>query len=523
MSERHKTSTFRKSGGEKRGCIMRIILIETKAPGPSIYDFANVPRLGLPLLAAILTELGHEVRVYVESLSPVDWTEVKNAGLVGFSTITSTAPAAYMMCGRVRKMGIPTVIGGSHATFLPEEALQYCDFVVRGEGQKTLPMLVEALENSATLAGISGLSYNDDLQGNICHNPDRPPCTQEEFTGLPTPALGLIAGHERISFTPVMTSWGCPHNCDFCSVVPMFGRKMRFRPVEAVLDELEILNSSYVFFYDDNFVVDKQRTKAILRGIIERGLKLGWSAQMRAQAVFTKSGGRELDRDLLELMRLSGCKAVYNGFESVNQATLDAYEKHQSVSEISDAIDAFHQYDIHVHGMFVLGADTDGIRAPRETANFALKHGIDTVQLMVLTPFPGTRLRQRLSEQNRLLDIDWSHFDGHFCTFKPKQMNPAQLQKLSEKAMKRFYSLRRSMLILIRSLPRLIWRMQRPWLRELLSGPSRRIQDVFGESWEELKKYLRLPLLRLYAVKQMLGKQYQRRIKEHMTNLLESR
>ena len=103
---------------------MKIRLIEPRAPGLNVFDRARLPRLGLPLLGQLLVERGHDVRIYVETLAPVDWTDVAEADLVGFSSTTATTPAAYEMAGRVRGMSIPTVIGGSHVTFLPDEALQ---------------------------------------------------------------------------------------------------------------------------------------------------------------------------------------------------------------------------------------------------------------------------------------------------------------------------------------------------------------------------------------------------------------
>ena len=191
---------------------MKIRLIEPKAPGLNVFDRARLPRLGLPLLGRLLTERGHDVRITVETLSPIDWADVAQADLLGFSTTTATTPVAYQMAGRVRALGIPTVIGGSHVTFLPDEALEHCEFVVRREGHVTLLELVDALEGTppgtpvgdAGLAHIAGLSYHDAV-GRPVHNPDRPPSTQEEFAVLPAPALDLIAGHERMTNVPIMT------------------------------------------------------------------------------------------------------------------------------------------------------------------------------------------------------------------------------------------------------------------------------------------------------------------------------
>ncbi len=499
---------------------MKIRLIEPKAPGLNVFDRALLPRLGLPLIGRVLADQGHDVRIYVETLAPVDWDDIGEADLVGFSTTTATTPVAYRMAGRVRDMGIPTVIGGPHATFLPGEGLKHCDFVVRREGQETMPQLVAALEGGHNLAGIPGLSFHDRM-GQPVHNPDRAPCPPEEFATLPAPALDLIVGQERMTNIPIMTQWGCPFDCDFCSVIHMFGRRVRARAIENVLDELESYRGrGDVFFYDDNFVVDKRRTKALLRGMIERGITPQWSAQMRAEAVYADRRSRELDHELLSLMRNSGCRQVYCGFESVSQATLEAYNKHQDIRDVRDSVQAFHEYDIRVHGMFVLGADTDEKSIFDRTVDFALENEIDTVQFLMLTPCPGTPFYERMLEQNRLLTDDLSLYDGHHCVVEPKQMTAYELQMGVCRAMARFYSGKHVLTLFMSNVTRnlpflmgLLWRerklrMQLPRVAFLSLLPSR-WPDLMGvlrdalshESWKRLQDILAVPMLRLYGHK----------------------
>ena len=497
---------------------MKIRLIEPKAPGLNVFDRALLPRLGLPLLGRLLAERGHDVRIYVETLAPVDWADVTEAGLVGFSTTTATTPAAYEMARRVRDLGIPTVIGGSHVTFLPDEALDHCDFVVRREGQVTLLELVDALEGRTDLAHIAGLSYHE-TAGQPVHNPDRPPCTQEEFAALPAPDLRLIVGHERMTNVPIMTQWGCPYACDFCAVIRMFGRRVRARSVENVLAELETYRDrGAVFFYDDNVVVDKARTRALLRGMIERGLTPPWAAQVRAGVVYKDKRSGELDHELLSLMRDSGCGMVYCGFESVNPDTLTVYNKHQDVRDIRASIRAFHDYGIRVHGMFALGADTDDVGIFQQTADFALCNEIDTVQFLMLIPIPGTPLYDRIAAQGRLMTDDWSLYDGHHCVTQPALMSPYELQMGTIRAMARFYSARRVLRLLVSSVARnlpfllkLLWRerglrLQLPRVALLSLLPTRRseVLDIIRgalprESWKRLQDMLVVPVLRLYG------------------------
>ena len=407
---------------------MKIRLIEPKAPTLNVFDQALLPRLGLPLLGRILRDAGHDVRIYVETLAPVDWSDAASADLVGFSATSATVPAAYAMADRCRRLGVPTVIGGSHVTFLADEALEHCDLVVRGEGQAAILEVVAALRGERGYAGIAGLSYRD-ASGSVRHNPPRPNCTQEEFAALPAPDVSLIVGHERMTNVPIMTQWGCPFDCDFCGVIKMFGRKVRARAIGDVLDELaSYRDRGSVFFYDDNFVVNKARTRELLRTMLDRGLTPRWSAQVRAEVVYKDKRTRELDHELLALMRDSGCRMVYCGFESVDPATLAAYNKHQDVETIRDAVRAFHDYGISVHGMFVLGSDADDRRTFAQTVRFTRRNRIDTVQFMMLTPCPGTAFAERIASEGRLLSRDWSLYDGHFCLIQPAKMTPYELQ-----------------------------------------------------------------------------------------------
>jgi radical SAM superfamily enzyme YgiQ (UPF0313 family) len=517
--------------------MMKIRLIEPKPTGLNVFDQALLPRLGLPLIGQLLTERGHDVRIYVETLTPVDWDDVAEADLLGLSTTTATSPVAYRMASKARDHGIPTVIGGPHVTFLPDEGLAHCDFVVRREGHETMLDLVAALEQNTGFADIDGLSYRDQ-DGHPIHNPDRTACTLED---LPAPALDLIVGHEQMTNIPIMTQWGCPFACDFCSVVRMFGRRVRSRTIDDVLNELaSYRHRGAVFFYDDNFVVDKRRTKALLRAMIEHHLTPPWSAQMRAEAVYKDKRSGELDHELLTLMRDSGCKMVYCGFESVNQATLENYNKRQSVQDVRTSIHAFHHYGIHVHGMFVLGADTDDDATGQRTVEFALENGIDTVQFLMLTPLPGTPFYNRMVDEGRLITDDWALYDGHHCVFRPQQMSAYKLQMETYRAMANFYSVGLALRMLLsritHHLPfllKLLWRERRLQLQlprvALLSFLPSRWPDLLGilrealprDTWSELQEILEVPMLRLYAHRHIQQWARQARSRNYLERLRE--
>ncbi|MCX7643061.1 MAG: B12-binding domain-containing radical SAM protein, partial [Armatimonadetes bacterium] len=408
----------------------RVVMVEPRSSRFHVFNFVKLPRLGLPILGAVLKRHGYDVTIFCEDLAPIDWDEAAKADIAFISTITCTAPRAYEIAHFFKERNIPVVMGGPHPTFLPQDSLKHSDFVVRGEGEETAVELLEALNNGSKPHNVKGVSFWD--EGEIAHNPPRP--LIRDLDSLPFPDLSLIRGKEKISVTPILTSRGCPYDCTFCSVTQMFGHKFRQRSVENVMEELRFLKPKSVFFYDDIFNADSERMASLLEMMLREGITPDWSAQCHTHLILKQ-------RDLIPLMKRSGCFALYLGFESINPKTLKEYRKRQTVEEIREAIRLLHQHGILVHGMFVFGADTDDLATFKETVKFALRNRIDTAQFLVLTPVPGTQLFKRLESEGRILTRDWRHYDGHHVVFKPAKMSPVTLQLAAIKAMKVFYSL----------------------------------------------------------------------------------
>ena len=164
---------------------MKIRLIEPEPPSVHIMSPWRYPRLGLPMIGAALKAAGHDVRIYCTDMAPVDWDDVAGADLVGLSTTTSTAPAGYAMADRLRGLGVPTVMGGAHVTFMADEALDHVDYVARGEGGDSLIFeLIEAMHGDRE----SGLHPRPFL-------PARRPCrAQRAPRRLPGPRRATGAG-----------------------------------------------------------------------------------------------------------------------------------------------------------------------------------------------------------------------------------------------------------------------------------------------------------------------------------------
>ena len=152
---------------------LRIRLVEPRPAGHNVYDRSLLPRLGLPLMAKMLAESGHDVRIYCEILAPVDLQDLLGANLVGISSTTATAPAAYRLADLLGTAGVPVVLGGPHVSFCADEALGHAHYVVRGEGEQTICELVACLEEGRPLEEVRGLSFRAG-DGESHHNPARP-------------------------------------------------------------------------------------------------------------------------------------------------------------------------------------------------------------------------------------------------------------------------------------------------------------------------------------------------------------
>jgi radical SAM superfamily enzyme YgiQ (UPF0313 family) len=416
-----------------RRTLKKLVFVEPKSTHLHIYSRVCIPRLGSVLLATIMRGKGYDVRVYIEDIQAIDMQEVLSADLVAISAITSTAPQSYRLADTVRDAGKLVVLGGTHTSFLPEEGLAHADFVVRGEGEFAFQELVDALQAGEGLEKIQNLSYL--TADRAVHNPERPKIPNLDVN--PIPDYALITGWKPGGVVSVATSRGCPFSCTFCSVPGMYGHAFRTHSIERVLEELTVHKGNmYTFFADDIFTANKKRVKELLRGMITRGLTPQWGAQVRTETVD--------DPELLQMMRDSNCFNVYVGFESINPRTLKLFNKKQDLAKIERSIERFHAHKIRIHGMFVVGSDEDDLETLDATAEFALKHDIDSVQFMIMTPIPGSPDYDTLFDHGEryIVSKNWQFYDGHHVVHQPRKLSPYELQIGAIGAMEKFYSWR---------------------------------------------------------------------------------
>lgn len=413
--------------------LKKLVFVEPSSTHLHIYSRVTIPRLGSVLLGTIMRGKGYDVRVFIEDIQDLDMSEILSADLVAISAITSTAPQSYRLADTVRAAGRIAVLGGTHVSFLSDEGLDHADFVVRGEGEFAFQELVDAIQAGEGFEKIQNLSYRSD--GHVVNNPERAKIANLDVN--PIPDYRLITGWKPGGVISVATSRGCPFSCTFCSVPGMYGHAFRTHSIGRVLEELESHRGNmYTFFADDIFTANKKRVKDLLRGMIDRDLTPEWGAQVRTETVD--------DPELLQLMRDSNCFNVYVGFESINPRTLKLFQKKQDVAKIERSIERFHAHKIRIHGMFVVGSDEDDVETLDATAEFALKHDIDSIQFMILTPIPGSPDWESIYAKGEkyVLDHNWSLYDGHHVVHQPRRMSPYELQVGAIGAMEKFYSWR---------------------------------------------------------------------------------
>jgi radical SAM superfamily enzyme YgiQ (UPF0313 family) len=358
-------------------------------------------------LGTIAREAGYRVTLLNENIlgRKVKPEELADADILGLSCMTATVDRGREIARQYKEIrraaGKParTIIGGIHASMMPEDVVSDFDQVFVGEAEtKFLDLLSGAISDKI-------------VHGQRLDDMDR----------LPAPDFSLLKGWERMRIWPVMTSRGCPYACNFCSVTQMFGRGYRTRSVEKVLADVGACPKGWIFFVDDHFVVDKKRTADMVDGIRSARPGLKWSCQLRAEV--------SRDRELVERMHRAGCKMVYIGFESINPQSLAEMDKGQTVEDITASIRAFREHRIGVHGMFMFGSDSDRQGIFETTSRFCLESRLASVQYMVLTPLPGTAYYKKIEGEGRLLHKDWRFYDAMHVVFQPRNFSPAELQQ----------------------------------------------------------------------------------------------
>ena len=414
----------------------RLLLIEPY-PDDSPYRFTEgerhalwFPKLSLPVIAAYTPD-HWDVTFIDESVEPVDFN--LDVDLVGISAqMTCYAPRAYQLAQKFRARGIKTVIGGTHVSYCPDEAIQYADTVMIGESEATWPQALADFE-----AGRMQPFYRMETFPNL-----------DEYR---FPRVDLFRHDAYMTSSCIQTTRGCHFECEFCSVSPYNGKNSRRRPVAHVVDEIQrikdrrrsqimdkmvsgpygqrFLASLKVFtgiedgtifaFVDDLHNSSRTYCKELWTAL--KPLKIKWGAQC------TLFLGDE--PDMVKLAAESGCVSMFVGMESIFEESIDETNKpFNRVEQYEREIACFHEHGVMLNPGVIFGFDHDDESVFPRTVDFLIKNNLELAYFNIMTPLPGTPLFDRMKAEGRIFDFDWANYDGKHVVYWPKRMSPETLQ-----------------------------------------------------------------------------------------------
>jgi len=416
---------------------------------------------------------------YVASLTPSDWHvkildenfddfEFEEADLVGITAFTSNINRAYEIAKIYKEKKITVIIGGIHASMLPDEALQYANTVVIGEAENIWKKIIHDFENNSLLqkynGGIVDLTTTDII-----------------------PRRDLL--HPDYFWQTIQTSRGCPLNCSFCSVSKYLGKQYRQRKADDVLKELEGIKNKYVTFLDDNLIgygkESYKRAKTIFQGMIDRKLNKRWCMQTSINATE--------DEEVIKLAGQAGCMFALIGFESITNDSLTSYKKGVNikvgVEHYKKVVDVFHKYGIAVLGAFIIGSDFETPAYYKKITEFLIKSGIDIFQIALLTPIPGTDFIEQLKNENRLLytnyPSDWDNYRFSYIVHQLNGSTPELIYTADNYIKKNLYAFPTYPLRLIKA----IFNIRKPatWLA------TYKMNEGYKKAWQNSHYYSKYP------------------------------
>ena len=412
---------------------MRVLLINPHYP----ISETPSPPLGLAFLAAALTSAGAEVKVLDFVVFPyrrdaiVETIATFQPQLAGVTAVTMNVTAAKKIIQDLKysRPELVTVMGGPHSTFCAEpllEELPELDVVVLGEGEDTIVELAQAVNRQRPFSRIKGIVYRHN--GILQTTPARP---VTRFDKLPKPARHLLPlGRYRALGMPISitTSRGCPYQCTFCVGHKMGGKTVRFRPADQVVDELEEIRTfkfHQVNLADDLFTANRHHCLAVCAAIINRGLKLRWTAFARVDTV---------SEDILTAMKAAGCVGISFGVESANPGILKNIKKGITPEQVEAAVRLCVQVGINPQASFILGLPGETPETLRETRSFAKhlqKQGL-AYGFHLLAPFPGTEIRRRHRQLGlKILTDDWDRYHANRAIVETETVCQNMLDRLA--------------------------------------------------------------------------------------------
>ncbi len=365
---------------------------------------------------------------------------IQKYDLVAISSYTPSIKNAMWVASMAKEYNKPVIIGGYHASLVPEVASEpMFDVAVQNEGELTYPEVVKILDRDgqwtpSNLKGVKGISYKN--EGKLVINEPRP--LIKDLDTLPMPDRTLIGNTKYEYFGASMdameSSRGCIGKCNFCCVkehTPNWRRKSPMR----VINELQELSrkTKWIGYQDSEFTINMNRVREICDLTIEYGFDKQWySAQVRADDLLRdkKTFGRMVD---------AGFKMLFIGIESAHQRSLDRIGKKISVDTIKQAVKMCHDYGIAVLGAIIIGNIGETYQDVLKTIKYAKELDIDIGQFTALTPLPKTGLYTEANAKGWIEDYDWTHYDFTRVVMRTPDLTRKQIAELVQKSYKDFY------------------------------------------------------------------------------------
>jgi radical SAM superfamily enzyme YgiQ (UPF0313 family) len=363
---------------------------------------------------AALTPPRHEVRICDENVQALDFDA--DCDVVGVSFMTALAPRAYEIAREFRRRGKVVVAGGYYPTLCPGEVTPHFDAVVAGEAEGVWPRVLEDIE-----AGRLKPLYRAE--------------TPADPAEIPIPRRDLLRDTAAyyVTTAAVQTGRGCRHACRYCSIAAFYGGSRRNRPVERVIEELKGVPRDFMFV-DDNIIADPDYARRLFLAMVPLGKR--WVSQCSIQIAD--------DPELLGLAARAGCRGLFVGVETTDRRNLEAVGKgFNAEGGLCDRIGRIRAAGIGVVAGVIVGMDNDDVTVFERTLRFLQAARIDTVQVNIMTPLPGTPLHADMERQGRMTDRDLSHYDFRHCVFRPARMTAAELQDGADWLYSQFYRLDR--------------------------------------------------------------------------------
>ena len=441
---------------------MKVLLVRPVTPERLVLNV--VPPMGLGYLASPL----RKNKIAVDILDCVqrgcdypqfeNFVKEYNPDVIGFSSFSHDIPSVEQSIGLLKEINsrIVTFVGGPHPSSRPEniwDDYPSVDYGFRGEGEAGFLKIIEYLSSigepwnkdfldESELRSVPGLIWK--CNDKVCCNDQ---VFQSDLDAISFPAWELIdiSGYQSAPqgvifknqpVAPMIITRGCPFLCTFCAGYNITGRKLRFRSIENVMQEIDLLYNKYnvreIHILDDNFTLDKEFARKFCEELIRRKLDISWCCP---------NGLRldSLDRETLVLMRKAGCYYVSIGIESGSQRVLDMMKKKLKISEIKRQVDMVRSVGLDVNGFFILGYPGETIDDIRKTIDFARELDLTRAAFYNFLPLPGTSVYEELLEGHKIDGLDWTKMSQCDVPYVPDGMKAYQLKEFQRSANLKFY------------------------------------------------------------------------------------